>query len=99
MSMSLADCLGPRIKKVSITFSFDMHNQGGRLYVTSMIGQQLDLLLRLENGLKPSVAIPNLSSFVVHLKSVATLRQLSPMKHNRLDDASFHHYFYGSYAC
>ena len=32
--MSLPDCLGQGISKVSIIFSFDMHNQGDRLYVT-----------------------------------------------------------------
>jgi hypothetical protein len=37
-----------------------MHNHGGRLYGTNTTGQQLWVELHFPDGLKPSVAIPNL---------------------------------------
>lgn len=60
ISMSLPDCLGLGIGNVNIIFFFFMHNHRGKIYVTSITSQQLYLLLKLEKGLKPSVASPNL---------------------------------------
>ncbi|PRQ34070.1 hypothetical protein RchiOBHm_Chr5g0064771 [Rosa chinensis] len=58
--MSFPGCFGPGINNVNIMFSFFMHNIGGKLYVTSITGQQLYLELKMEKGLKPSVASPSL---------------------------------------
>lgn len=58
--LGLPCCLGPGISKDNIRFSIFIHNHGGRLYVTSVMGQQLYVDLGLVKGLNPSVASPNL---------------------------------------
>ena len=56
-SMSFHGCFEPYINNENIQKFIFMHNHGGRLYVTSTIGQTLYLLVKFPKGLNPSTSI------------------------------------------